>query len=211
MRKAICHIFAAGDYNGNFIKGSDDIVIAADAGYNHLVKLGIEPDILLGDFDTIGNIPSNLQNVIRFPTVKDYTDTHLAINEGVTRGYTSFAIYGAIGGKRLEHTIANLQLACDCVKKGYDIFLTNGETYVYPLHNSSIEFDAQQSGIISVFCMCDKASGVTIKGLKYELYDAVLTNNFPVGVSNEFIGNKAFVSVNDGTIIVMSCFPKSEQ
>ncbi len=211
MRKAICHIFAAGDYNGNFIKGCDDIVIAADSGYNHLIKLGIEPDILLGDFDTIGNVPSNLQNVIRFPTEKDYTDTHLAINEGVTRGYTSIAIYGAIGGKRLEHTIANLQFACDCAKKGYDIFLTDGETYVYPLHNSSIKFAKRHSGTISVFCMSDKASNVTIKGLKYELYDTALTNNFPVGVSNEFIGKQAEISVGDGTIIVLSQFPRSEQ
>ncbi len=211
MRKPICHIFAAGDYNGNLTTRKDDLIIAADAGYNHLKRLGVEPDILLGDFDTIGQIPSHLQNVIRFPTEKDYTDTHLAINEGIDAGYTRFVIYGAIGGKRLEHTIANIQLASDCAKKGYDIVLTDGKTYVFPLHNSNIEFEAAHFGKISVFCMSDKATGVTVDGLKYTLSNEELSNSFPLGVSNEFIGKKARISVREGTLLIISEFMRIEE
>ncbi len=211
MRKPICHIFAAGDYYGNLTTCKDDLVIAADAGYNHLKRLGVEPDILLGDFDTIGQIPSHLKNVIRFPAEKDYTDTHLAINEGKAREYTQFAIYGAIGGKRLEHTIANLQLASDCAKNGYDMLLTDGKTFVYTLHNSNIEFEKAHHGKISLFCMSDKAIGVTVEGLKYTLDNAELSNGFPLGVSNEFIGEKAKISVQDGTLMIISEFMRSNK
>ncbi len=199
----ICYIFAAGEFYGSISKNENDLIIAADAGYHHLTVRGISPDILLGDFDTIGEIPDHA-NIKRFPAEKDYTDTELAIIEGIEQGCEKFIICGALGGKRLEHTVANLTLAASYAQKGCDITLTDGEYYVKAIHNSALEFNENEKGFVSVFTLSGKAVGVNVKGLKYELSDAVLDSDSPtLGVSNEFIGNRASISVADGTLIII--------
>ena len=203
MSNKKCIIFAAGDFEGKLKKDNDNFIIAADAGYHHLKKLGIDPDILLGDFDTIGEIP-NIKNIITFPAEKDYTDTELALMEGIKRGYSNFLICGAIGGKRLEHTLANLSLAACYAEKGYDITLTDGCYIVKAIHNTAFTFEGNESGFISVFTISGNAKGVTEKGLKYPLENATLDSSNPtLCVSNEFIGQKAEISVTDGTLLII--------
>lgn len=198
-----CVIFAAGDFNGTFNKKDGDYLIAADAGFHHLEKMNICPDLLLGDFDTIGEIPKHA-NIISFNPEKDNTDTELALIEGISRGFSKFLICGATGGKRLEHTIANLTLAASYAEKGYDIILTDGEYIIKALHNGVYTLPKEASGFISVFSISGKAEGVTISGLKYPLTDAVLDSSNPtLGVSNEFIGEEAKISVSNGTLIIL--------
>ena len=93
---SVCHIFAAGDFSGDFMYTTGDMIIAADAGYAHLKKLNITPDILIGDFDTIEEMPEHLKNVIRFPTEKDYTDTEIAIMEAQNKGADKIFLFGAV-------------------------------------------------------------------------------------------------------------------
>lgn len=203
MKKGICKIFAAGDFFGSISIDENDLIIAADAGYHHLEKIGIKPDILLGDFDTIGNIPDH-QNIITFPCEKDYTDTELAISEGIKQGYTRFIVYGAIGGKRLEHTVANLTLATSYAERGYDITLTDGDYFIKALHNGKIDFPKEMTGFISLFTISGKAEGVTESGLKYPLENATLDSSNPtLCVSNEFTGTPSSVSVKNGTVIII--------
>lgn len=201
---SICHIFAAGDFCGDFMPEPEDIIIAADAGYTHLKRMNLLPHLLIGDFDTIDEIPQKIDNIIKFPSEKDYTDTQLAIEEGISRGYTKFIVYGALGGKKLEHTFANIQMAVGYSQKGCDITLTDGVTFVYAVHNSKITFDNTSSGYVSVFSASEKSNGVTLTGLKYTLNGATLTNDFALGVSNEFTGECAEISVADGTLIIIT-------
>ena len=204
MSKKICSIFAAGDFEGSFSPQSESLIIAADAGYHHLEKLRISPDVLLGDFDTIGNIP-NCKETIPFSADKDYTDTELAVMEGIKRGCKDFVICGAVGGKRLEHTMGNLSLAASYAQKGYDMTLTDGKTIVKALHNGSFEFTGKESGFISVFTISGKAEGVYEENLKYTLCDAVLDGTNPtLCISNEFIPDrKAKISVTNGTLLII--------
>lgn len=203
MNQNICYIFAAGDFNGDIKIQDGDLIIAADAGYHHLEKLNIIPDILLGDFDTIGLVPCH-PNIKQFPKEKDYTDTELAIIEGVNQGYTQFVICGAIGGKRLEHTIANISLSASYAERGYGITLTDGQYIIKSIHNSSLTFSGKEKGFISVFPAFGMAKGVTETGLKYSLENAVLDSGNPtLGVSNEFTEKKACISVMDGTLIII--------
>ena len=203
MFKDTCYIFAAGDFNGKFSRKEKDFIIAADAGYRHLEKNGVIPDLLIGDFDTIGQVP-NVCETITFPCEKDYTDTELAIMEAIKRGYNAFIICGALGGKRIEHTVANIKLCESYAIKGYDITLTDGNYFVKSIHNSKIEFSDDEKGFISVFSLSGKAEGVTIKGLKYTLENAFLDFSNPtLCVSNEFIGTKSTVSVDNGTITII--------
>lgn len=197
-----CHIFAAGDFDGDFSYTDSDLIIAADAGYLHLKNMGIVPHILMGDFDTLSEMVENCE-IIEFSPIKDYTDTALCIQEGKKRGYTDFVIYGAVGGKRIEHTLANIQNALSLSKNGFNITLTDGNHILTFITNSRISLSSAHKGFISVFAMTDECQGVCIKNLKYELKEAILTSSNPLGVSNEFIGKGAEICVKDGTLMIV--------
>ena len=91
--------------------GRPSLVIAADQGLRHLEAAGIAPDLIVGDFDSLGTVPQGA-NVIRHPVEKDDTDMMLAVKTGLERGCRTFVLYGGLGG-RLDHTYANFQtLTC---------------------------------------------------------------------------------------------------
>lgn len=178
-----------------------DFVIAADGGYKNTQKLGIKPDAVIGDFDSLGMIPDD-ENVIRLPKEKNDTDTLFAIKYGISKGYQKFVIYGGIGG-RLDHTLANIQTLAYIAGKGARGFLIGEGIVITAIKDSKIEFSAGQKGIVSVFCNGSSAEGVYETGLKYPLTNATLTSDTPLGVSNEFTGKESTVSVADGTLIIL--------
>lgn len=198
----ICYIIAAGETGEIKINKNDgDCIICADAGYKKALENSIVPDLVVGDFDSLGEIP-RLENVEVHPAEKDETDTFLALTCGIERGYKSFAVFGALGG-RLDHTFANLQLLKYLAEREIECtFYSPGET-VTALKNSQIEFSENEQGTVSVFSLSDKSEGVTERGLKYSLENAVLTSSFPLGVSNEFIGKKASISVKNGVLMIV--------
>lgn len=105
-----CYIVGAGDFTARgFAPGPDDLVLAADGGYRALYSLGYTPDLLLGDFDSLGDLPLPADlPVLRFPVRKDDTDTGLALRHGLDLGFRDFALYGCAGG-RVDHLLANFQ------------------------------------------------------------------------------------------------------
>ncbi len=105
-----CYIVGAGDFTARgFAPGPDDLVLAADGGYRALYSLGYTPDLLLGDFDSLGDVPLPADlPVLRFPVRKDDTDAGLALRHGLDLGFRDFALYGCAGG-RVDHLLANFQ------------------------------------------------------------------------------------------------------
>lgn len=202
MKNNRCIIFGAGSFTEKEIEVNDgDYLIAADGGYEHILKLGLTPDIVVGDFDSLKKIPDH-QNIVKHPVMKDDTDMMLAVKTGLDRGCRRFDIYGGLGG-RLDHTLANMQTISYLSELGSQCFLYGDGTIVTAITNTSVEFDETHRGIISVFCISGKACGVTIKGLKYPLTNATLTCNCPLGVSNEFTGVRSTIAVASGTLIIM--------
>ena len=197
-----CYIFAAGDLFSCPEIHKDSYIIAADAGFSVAEKFGYKPHLLVGDFDSLYQIPDNTCTY-QVPDEKDYTDTELAINIAIDKGYKSFTVLGALGGERFEHVLANLQLAAGVAKKGFRITLTDGKTIVKAIYNSEISFDNSYSGYISIFSFDGDALGVTIKGLKYELDNVRLSCLKTLGVSNEFTGKNSSISVKDGVLIIV--------
>ena len=196
-----CIIFCAAGFDtlaAPITKG--DFVIAADGGLMHTEKLGITPDEILGDFDSLGHIPEGA-NV--FPVEKDDTDAMLAVRRGLSLGYREFVLYGSLDGPRLDHTVANfqtLQYLADCGAVGYLV----GETYlVTVVRDGAIHFPAGAEGTISVFCLGADAEGITLEGLYYPLNRGTLTAGFPLGVSNHFTGQEANLSVEKGSLLVL--------
>ncbi|HCC34518.1 MAG TPA: thiamine diphosphokinase [Ruminococcaceae bacterium] len=126
-----------------------------------------------------------------------------AIREGWRRGFRCFHIYGGTGG-RLDHTLANIQCLADIAQRGGRGFLFDSDTVITAITNSSIRFPASAKGMVSVLCHSETAVDVNENGLKYSLVNATLSNSYPLGVSNEFTGVPSEISVEKGTLIIMS-------
>lgn len=202
MSEGICYIISGGDLFGPPIeKKEEDYVIAADAGYRHLEALQVESDMVIGDFDSIMSVPQH-EYLVRLNKEKDDTDTLAAIRLGLEKGYKEFRIYGATGGMRIDHTLANIQTLAfllDFDARGY---LYNQDTIMTMIRDEQLDFDESYHGYISVFSYSEVSVGVNLRGLKYELTDATVTSGFPIGVSNEFTGVASNVSVKNGTLLV---------
>ena len=196
-----CHIVGAGECKELKIKKeSGDLIIAADGGYLYLEKAGIKPDIAIGDFDSL-NISPVCDKIIKLNPVKDITDMDAAVKVGIDEGFSCFHLYGATGG-RIDHTIANIQLIASLAQRKMKAFIHDGNMIITAICNDSLQFGSESKGYISVFSHSEKCSGVYLKGLKYPLENAELTNTFPLGVSNEFIGKKSEIIIGNGTAIV---------
>ena len=178
-----------------------DLVIAADGGYASLRARGVAPDLVVGDFDSLGSVPDH-PNTVRLPREKDDTDTCHAMNLALDRGYTRFLLLGGVGG-RLDHTVANLQLLAGLAARGARGILAGDGQAATVIANGSFDFPKSMSGYCSVFCQGAAASGVRLEGLKYPLEDAQLTASVPLGVSNEFLGVPARVSVREGALLLV--------
>ena len=205
MKERICYVVGAGENFGlDFQPATGDFVIAADAGLRYLEKQGIRADLVIGDFDTLKYIPGH-SKTIALSAEKDDTDTLAAVREGIMAGYTSFHIYCGTGG-RIDHTMANLQVIAYLSANNMCGFLFDNGTVITAMTNGSLCFGKIPCGYVSVFSCSEKAEGVTLCGLKYELNNATLTNTFPIGASNEFIGRESSISVSSGTLLIV--FPR---
>lgn len=205
IKNGICFIVGAGDYTAlDFAVSPHDYVIAADGGLTYVTRCGLTADLVIGDFDSLESteqLPEH-QNVIQLNKMKDDTDTFAAAREGIKLGYKEFHLYCCTGG-RFDHTLANMQLLAYLSENGMHGRLVGRDYFVTAITNGCITLEPCQSGYISVFSHSERSIGVCLKGLKYELDNAVLTNTFPVGVSNEFIGCQSSVSVERGTLVIV--------
>lgn len=196
-----CVIFGAAEFDALVEPiGAADCVIAADGGLCHIQKLDIEPDVILGDFDSLGYTPDH---AAVYPVEKDDTDSMLAVRRGLALGCRRFLLYGSLDGPRLDHTVANLQVLqylCDHGAFGY---LVGRDYLITVVKNGSLLFSQAAEGIVSVFCMGTDCRGVTLEGLQYPLTDAVLTSGFPLGVSNHFLGEPSRIFVRAGSLLVL--------
>lgn len=204
MNKGICYIVCASEDIGDFHidKKSEDYIISADGGFNYLHGMGVKADMALGDFDSLGRVPDH-ENVIIHKVEKDYSDSALAVDEGFIRNYSRFVIYGGFGGRRFDHTVANIQLLNRIAVRGGRGYLIGSNVLMTVIRNTEIIFDGCESGIFSVFSLGESASNVTISGAKYPLERYTMLNTNPIGVSNEFTGGRCTVSVGNGSLLIM--------
>lgn len=196
-----CIILCAGGFHGLLEAPEEgDYIIAADGGYRHARDFGITPDCILGDFDSLGFVPEGAKV---FPVEKDDTDAMLAVRHGLSLGYQEFHIYGSLDGDRLDHTVANLQTLLFLAERDARGSLIGNTQIATVVKDNFLFLSESCKGIISVFAVGGEAKGVTIEGLQYEVENATLSPNFPLGVSNHCIGKPAQISVENGTLLVI--------
>ena len=201
-----CFIIGAGSFYGLPVPiQPTDTVIAADGGWEICRQEHITPTLLVADFDSLG-APPDFDHILRLPVVKDDTDMIRAVKEGFARGETEFHLLGGMGGRRTDHTVANMQTLAYIARRGGKGWLYgSGERFTAICDGGEVAFPARGSGILSVFCMGADAEGVTIQGAQYPLEDAALTADFPLGVSNHFTGSAVRVAVRRGCLLIGIC------
>ncbi len=201
-KKNICWIFCGAPSNNYNISPPDDAyIIAADSGYSVLKRLGIKPNLLLGDFDSYRfELPDDCE-IIRASSEKDDTDTMLAVKLALSRGYKDIVIAASIGG-RLDHTFANIQTLAYILENGGYGYLLGENDIVHLLNTGEYTFDKLKGMYFSIFSYSEKAT-ITTFGTKYNLSEYCLTNKFPLGVSNEIIVDKCCINIKNGQILVV--------
>lgn len=183
-----------------------DFIIAADKGILNTQRFNLTPNLIVGDFDSLEYIPEG-KNVIQHPVMKDDTDLILAVKLGFEQGYKNFKIYGCLGGDRLDHTIASIQTAAFIKENGGNAVFYDGSTCLSIHKNETITFPCTNKGVISIFSYTEKAV-VSEKNLLYELDQYEITQNHPIGVSNEFIGKEAEITIHSGSVLIICKYKK---
>ncbi len=201
MKKLECVIAGAGEWPENFKIRRGSFIIAADGGYDTLKKNRIRPHLLLGDMDSINYEPDGIP-VIRFPVRKNDTDISLAIKLCAEWGFNNIVLLG-ITGSRYDQFFATLQLMARAAEKNINIRAELPGQRVYALHNGTLALKKlNENKVLSVLAPYDKARGVSISNCSYELDDAVLSNSFPLGVSNLGTGEAPVITVKNGTLLI---------
>ncbi len=211
-----CVIISAGSFpNVEIDINEGDLCIACDAGFKYAQSLGILPDLIVGDFDSAAEAgPEVLEGlkeiakndpdrIVQLEVRKDDTDTMKAVKIALSRGYGKIYLYGVLGGRRFDHSLANIQTLLFIKHHGGIGYIMEEEQMMLVAENETIRFNRGNTGMLSVFSLSEVSKGVTLNGLMYNIRNAELRSDFPLGVSNEFIiDEEAEVTVEDGTLLV---------
>lgn len=196
-----CLIFAGAPISDlPSVQPDGSYIIAADSGCLTANRIGLTPDVVLGDFDSLGEKP-DCAEVITVSAEKDDTDTMLAVKTALERGYNDITIVGGIGG-RLDHTYANIQTLAYILKNGGFGRLVGENDTVELLGVGEFFYKRRNGEYLSLFSYGETAV-LTTKGTRYNLTEHRLDSAFPLGVSNEIIEDKCSIFVREGQILVI--------
>jgi len=184
------------------------LIIGIDGGAKYLYEAGIEPDFLVGDFDTLEEGILNYYdekgiNIHRFSAEKDETDTELGITKAIESGCNEIHIYAATG-TRLDHVLGNIQSTMIAYEKGIKTFIIDRHNRIHiAFRYEEITKKEQFGKYVSFIPMTSEVSGVTLKGFKYSTDNITLTNNKSLAISNQISDEKATLCYNDGVLLMI--------
>jgi len=204
-------IVSGGNIEDNILekfKHDFNYIIASDKGLEVLDKYNIIPNYIIGDFDSIDKNVLNkyIDNkdiiIKRLNPEKDYTDTHMALKLAIELKSTSITIIGAIG-TRLDHTIANIHILKETMDKNIECKIINSRNEIQLINKKTILKLDDKYKYISLIPLTTNVKGVTLKGFKYSLKNAILDIGHSIGVSNEQIEKYAEIDLKGGILILI--------
>ena len=202
----ICCIFAGGDLeisDADRLDISRSYIICADSGYKHIRSIGIKADVVVGDFDSYhGELPDDAE-VIRTVPEKDDTDTLMAVKIAIDRGYKHIKLYGALGGERFDHSIANIQTMLYAHENGAEMTICGRDILKLQTAEDGPRLYPRSSGYFSVFAITERVKIRYLRGVKYPLEKYEMLRSFPIGVSNEITDEMALLSIDEGIALVI--------
>lgn len=205
-------IITGGKINKNFAKkylksNKYDIIIAVDKGLETIDYLKLEPQYILGDFDSVNTKilekykPQNIK-IIKLNPEKDLTDTHSAIDLALEIKSTEITILGAIG-TRLDHTMANIHILKQALDKNIKAKIVNEKNEIELINKEIIIKKDDNYKYVSIIPLTTNVTGITIEGMKYIINDYTLSIGDSLGVSNEQIDKEAKISIKTGILVVI--------
>ena len=203
-------VFTGGTIHPEFITEhptGDDIVVAADSGYENARRTGTEVTYLVGDFDSFpggdpeGTVPKSVE-ILRVKAEKDVTDTQLAVGLALDKGADEVVIVGGLSG-RLDHTLSNLAILENLAESRIHAVITDGQSRARFIRSTSYLIARSQYRYLSLIAVDECVKGVSLEGCKYPLKNAKLSRGFQYAVSNELTGNCALVSVKKGGLYII--------
>ena len=182
----------------------DDWLIAVDGGYQYLHGLGLKPDLLIGDLDSISphlllQLKETPVEIIQFPTNKDQTDLELALDAAVQRGFRKIRIIAALGG-RLDQTLGNIFLLTAPSFKKMDVRIENGSMQAFLVRDQAV-IEGKEGDLVSLIPINGPAEDICTRGLKYPLKNEFLFIEHTRGISNVMLGNKAEIFMGKGQLL----------
>ena len=199
-------IFTGGEVNLKTIRElpqEGDLTIAADAGLLSAKSLSIKPQILIGDFDSLGIPDANVADeIIQLPAEKDDTDTQLAVKTALERGADEIVIIGGLSG-RLDHTLSSIAILEDLQTHHIRARMTDGQNRIRFLRNDGVILPRDSFRYLSLIAADPKVKGVSLDGCKYPLRKATLTRTHQYAISNEIVGNCALIEIRRGGVWVV--------
>ena len=171
------------EYYNDYVDGR--FVISADSGYNKCTKLGIKPDLIIGDFDS-SDVPDTAIKTIILPVRKDDTDTFFAVKYAIKQGFNDLVILGGIGS-RFDHTYCNVLALNYCFERNVKAVLINKNKYNY----------------FSFYAFLEDCIKLTTRGTQYDLTDYDLTVKCPLAQSNSFKNDNITVSYESGKLLLI--------
>lgn len=200
-----CLIISGGEYSPIDLNISYDYVIACDAGYDNSIRLGIKPNLVIGDFDSYegseSDIPSDI-SVKKYPVKKDDTDTMLAIKHAMELGYKHIVLCCALG-RRMDHTMANLQSMAYVAANGGFCQLLSEDEHMMTFTGPKVELPRCPGYSLSLFSLSDVCTGLCISGAEYDVSDIVLTNSFPLGLGNSWKEDTVTLEMKEGILLII--------
>ena len=180
---------------------ADDFYIFCDCGLKHQEKLGVTPDLIVGDFDSYTKPETEIETIV-LPCEKDDTDTVFAVKEAIKRGHKNFILIGVIGG-RFDHTLGNVAILSMLKNRGLKGRIIDDFSEMEIVADKTV-FVEDKFQYFSLLNISGKAESVTVKNAKYPLEDAEIKCDYPIGVSNEVLkGKTAEITVKSGELLLI--------
>lgn len=180
----------------------EDRVLCADGGYEAALALGLKPEVLIGDMDSLISCDQVACPQIRYPVAKDEPDSLLCLREGKRRGLARFVILGGMGG-RMDHTYANIQVMAYGLEEGLEVAVTGQDAWARLLPPGRYSLSRREGMKLSLFAYTPKVTGLTLEGTLFPLREAELRQSFPLGLSNAFMAKEAIISFRQGLLLAM--------
>ncbi len=181
-------------------------IICADGGARHAYRMGVVPDLIIGDMDSLdgefqGHFVRKGCRIMRYPRSKEETDTQLALEMAFMTAPDEIRVFGAIGA-RLDHTLANLSLLVLAAERGIPVRFFDEWCEVFAVKGKAV-VEGESGQTVSLFPFGSDVTGITLEGFEYSLSDAAMTVGRPYGISNRLISDRGVISVESGHLLAI--------
>ncbi len=184
---------------------NSDFILCADGGIEHLIKLKVVPDLVLGDFDSISKsgldyINKNNIPIFRFPSIKDDTDTALALDYLLDKGFDEITFMG-VTGTRMDHTMANILLLSTLLERGIKGKIVD-DNNIIQLIDKYLEIEYMEGSFISIIPINEDGLVVSLEGFFYNLDRETIKFGSTYGISNRLIENLGKIIIHSGKALI---------